>query len=72
MNLAHPFGVARGEVIVDRNDMNAAAGEAVEIGRQGRDERFTFTRSHLGDAALVQGDAADHLHVEMAHAGDAS
>ena len=52
--------------------MNAAARQGVEIGRQGRDERLTFTRSHLGDAALVQGDAADHLHVKVPHAGDAA
>jgi hypothetical protein len=27
MNFAHPFGVARGEIIVDRDDVNAAPGQ---------------------------------------------
>jgi hypothetical protein len=33
MDLSHPFGVARGQVIVDGNDVNATAtGQRVEIG----------------------------------------
>ena len=69
VDLAHPLSVACCEIIVDRNDVNAASGEAVKIrGKRGY-KRFTFTRTHLGDTALVQGDAADHLHVKVPHAG---
>ncbi len=34
---AHPFGVAPGQVVVDGDDVDALAGERVEIGRKGRD-----------------------------------
>ena len=47
--------------------MDAAAGERVEINRQGGDERLAFAGGHFGDLALVQGDAADELHVERNH-----
>ena len=66
VDLAHPFGVALGEVVVDRHHVHAAAGERVEIDRQRRDQRLAFAGLHLGDAALVQDHAADELHVEMA------
>ena len=64
---AHPFRVARGEVIVHRHDVDAAAGERVEIDRQGGDERLAFARGHFRDLAAVQADAADELHVERDH-----
>ena len=66
IDLAHPVGVALGEVIVDGDDVDALAGERVEIDGQRGDERLAFARLHLGDLALVQNHAADELHVEMA------
>ena len=66
VDLAHPFGVALGQVIVDGDDVDAAAGERVEIDRQRRDQRLAFAGLHLGNLAVVQHHAADHLHVEMA------
>ena len=66
VDLAHPLGVALGEVVVDGDDMHALAGERVEIDRQRRDQRLAFAGLHLGDAAFVQDHAADQLHVEMA------
>ena len=66
VDLAHPVGVAAGEVVVHRDDVHALAGERVEIDRQRRDERLAFAGLHLGDAALVQHHAADELDVEMA------
>jgi hypothetical protein len=33
----------------------------------GGDERFSFAGFHFGDAAAVEDDAADELHVEVAH-----
>ena len=47
--------------------MHALAGERVQIGRQGRDQRLALAGAHLGDLAVVQRDSADQLHVEVAH-----
>jgi hypothetical protein len=66
VDLAHPLGVAAGEVIVDGDDVDALAGERVEIDRQRRDQRLAFAGAHLGDRAFVQHHAADQLDVEMA------
>ena len=66
VDLAHPLGVALGEVVVDGDDVHAAAGERVEIDRQRGDQRLAFAGLHLGDLAFVQDHAADQLHVEMA------
>ena len=66
VDLAHPFGVALGQVVVDGDDVDALAGERVEIDGQGGDQGLAFAGLHLGDAALVQHDAADELDVEMA------
>src|SRR5690348_3308210 len=68
VNRAHPFGVAAGEIIVDGDDMNAAAGERVEIRGKRGDERLAFAGLHFGNFAFVQDHAADELDVEMAHA----
>ena len=67
VDLAHPFRVAAGEVIVDRDDVHAVAGERVEVGGKRRDERFAFARLHLRDPALMQDDAALHLNGEVLH-----
>ncbi len=66
IDLAHPLGVAVGEVIVDGDDMHAVAGQGVEVDRQGRDQGLTFAGLHFGDHAAMQHDAAHQLHVEMA------
>ena len=71
VDLAHPLGVALGQIIVDGDDVDAVAGERVEIARQGGDQRLAFTGLHFGDLALVQNDAADQLDVEVAHVDDA-
>ena len=65
VDLAHPFGVAAGEVVVDGDDVDALAGERVEIDRKRRHQRLAFAGLHLGDVALVQHHAADQLDVEM-------
>ena len=64
---AHPLRVAAGQVVVDRDDVDAFAFERVEIGGQRRDERLAFARLHLGDLAAMQHHAADQLHVEVPH-----
>jgi hypothetical protein len=66
-DLAHPLGVALGQVVVDRDDVHAAAGQGVEIGRQRGHQGLAFTGFHLGDAPAVQHRAADDLDIEVAH-----
>ena len=65
VDLAHPFGVAAGEVVVDGDDMDALAGQRIEIDRKRRDQRLAFAGLHLGDVAFMQHHAADQLDVEM-------
>ncbi len=67
----HPLRVAAGQVIVDGDDVNAVAGQRVQVARQGGDQRLAFTGFHFGDLALVEHHAADQLNVEMAHVQDA-
>ncbi len=67
IDLAHPLGVAAGQVVVHRDHVDALAFEGVQVGGQGRDERLAFARLHLGDPPAVQHHAADELDVEMAH-----
>ena len=64
----HPLGVAAGEVVVDRHDVHALAGERVEHDGERAREGLALAGAHLGDRAAVQHHAADHLHVEVAHA----
>ena len=66
VDLAHPLGVALGEVVVDGDDVDAVAGERVEVDGKRGDQRLAFAGLHLGDLALVQHHAADQLHVEVA------
>ena len=64
----HPRGITTGEVVVHGDDVDALARERIEIHRQGCNEGLAFTRAHLRDVALVEGDAAEHLDVEVTHA----
>ena len=63
----HPLGVAAGQVVVDGDDVDPLAGEGIEIGGEGRDQRLAFAGLHLRDLAAVQHHAADQLHVEVPH-----
>ena len=63
MDLAHPFGIASGEVVVDRDLVNTPPTEAVEIHRQYRGECLAFAGFHLGYPTEVQTGAAHQLNV---------
>ena len=65
---AHPLRVALGQVVVDGDDVDAAAGHRVERGGERRDEGLALAGLHLRDPALVEDDAAHQLDVEGAHA----
>ncbi len=67
IDAAHPLRVAAGEVVVDGDDVDAFAGERIQVRGQGCDQRLAFAGLHLGDPAPVQDDAADQLDVEVPH-----
>jgi hypothetical protein len=71
VELAHPLRIAVGQVVVDRDDVHALAGQGIEVHRQRGGERLALAGAHLGDLAVVQRHAAEHLHVEVAHLHDA-
>ena len=68
VDLPHPFRVATGQVIIDRNDVDAFALNRIEVGWQRRHQGFAFAGAHLGDFTAVHHDPTDHLHVEVPHA----
>ena len=68
IDATHPLGIAAGQVVVHRDDMDALAGQRVEVDRQRRRQGLALAGAHLGNLAVVQHHAADHLHVEVAHA----
>ena len=47
--------------------MGALAGQRGQVQRQRGGERFAFAGLHFGDRAMMQGDAAEQLHVEVPH-----
>ena len=59
---AHDVTLVLREVVVDRHDMDAFAGERIEVCGQGRDEGLAFTGLHFGDFAAVECSAAHELH----------
>jgi len=64
----HPVGVALREVLVDRDHVHAFTRQRIEVGGQRRDQGLALAGAHLGDPPAMQGDAAEQLHVEVAHA----
>ena len=66
VDLAHPAGVAAGEVVIHGDDVDALPLERIEVDRERRDQGLAFAGLHLGDLAAVKCDAADQLDVVMA------
>ena len=65
MHPAHPLRVTLGEVVVDRHDVHALAGQRVEVGGQHAGQRLALTGTHLGDVAQVQRGTTHELHIEV-------
>ena len=63
MHATHPFRVTTRQVIVHRDEVNSFTRQSVEVGRQGGDQRLTFTSFHFGDPTEVQCCSTHHLHV---------
>lgn len=66
VDAAHHLGVALGQVVVDRDDVDAVARDRVQVGGQRADQGLALAGLHLRDIAEVQGGAAHHLHVVVA------
>jgi hypothetical protein len=67
IDFSHPFGVAGGEVVVDRDHVDALAAEGIEVGRQGGHQRFPFPGGHFGNLSPVENNAPDELDVVGNH-----
>ena len=59
----HPHRVPAGQVVVDRDHVNALSAEGVHVHREGGDQRLALSGFHLGDLPLVQHDTAGELDV---------
>ena len=68
IDLPHPLRITPGKVVIDGDDMHAAACQGVQIDRHRRDEGLTLTGFHLSDLAPVKHDAANQLHIERTQA----
>ena len=63
---SHPARIAPREIIIDRDKVDAASQQGVEIDRHGRHEGLAFAGAHLGDLPVMQCRAANDLHVVVA------
>ena len=70
VDLAHPLGIALGEVVVDGDDVHAVARKGVEVRGADRGEGFALAGLHLDYLAVVEDEAAEDLHVEGTLAQD--
>ncbi len=64
---AHPLAVALGEVVVHGDDVDALAGDGVQVGRERGDEGLPLATFHLGYHAPMQDNAPHELHREVTH-----
>ena len=62
----HPGGIARRQIIIHRDDMDALAGERVQKHGQCRDKGFALAGFHFGNLSLVERDTAHQLDIVMA------
>ena len=65
-DVAHPLALKFGQIIVDGDDVDAFAGQGVQVGGQGGGVGLALAGLHFGDAALMQTDAAHDLYGEQA------
>src|SRR5262249_44465839 len=71
VDFTHPLGIPLCQVIVNSNDVDALAGEGIQVCRQSRDQGLAFSGFHLGDHAAMEHHTADQLDVEVSHTGRA-
>ncbi len=66
MHPAHPLGVILRQVVVHRDDMDAAAGQRVQVRGEHGGQGLALTGLHFSDVAQVQRCTAHELDVEVA------
>src|ERR1039457_3861875 len=66
VHLAHPLRIARGEIIVNRDQMDVAS-ECVQVERQCGNECLALTCGHFRNLALMQHDTTKNLDVKRYH-----
>ncbi len=59
----HPLGVAPGQIVVDRDDVDSSPSQGIEIRGHGGHKRLAFARLHLGYLALMQNHSTHYLHI---------
>ena len=67
INRPHPLGVALRQVVVHGDDVHSHARQGIQVCRQRRHQGLAFAGAHFSYIPLVQYDAAEQLHIEMAH-----
>ena len=70
VHAAHQVRLVLRQVVVDRHDVHALAGQRAQVRGHRGDQGLTFTGLHFRDLALVQGNTTHDLHVEGTHAQD--
>ena len=65
IDLPHPARVARGEIVVDRHDVDALARQRVQEHGKGRHQRLALSRLHFCDLALVKRHSSHQLDIKM-------
>ena len=68
VDLAHPLAVALGQIVVDRDHVDALSLQGVQVTGQHGDEGLALAGLHLGNAPLVEHQPADELHRKGLHA----
>ena len=68
VNGAHPLRVARRQIIVDCDNVNALSSQGIQIDRQGGHQCFALTCAHFSNRPGMQDHAAQKLHIKMPHA----
>ncbi len=63
----HPFPVAAGQVVVDRDQVDVLPGKGVEVEGHRGHQGLPLPGRHLGDLSLVEDDRPDQLDVEGDH-----
>ena len=68
VELAHPGGVALGQIIIHCYQMHALARQGIEVHRKRCYQSLAFAGAHFGNSPRMQHHATDQLHVVVTQA----
>ena len=66
IDASHPGGIARGQIVIHRDNMHALVRQRVQEHRQCRDKGLALTGFHFRNLALMERNAAHQLDIIMA------